>query len=138
MADMIERAPRWFESLEETENEFSNRKPWRQAFLSWLHSGDGVFHIFGTAGSGKSTLMKFLAREEETHQNLQRWAEGSGNRLVFAQFFFWASGDELIPRDPMERAKSMRGPNSASVSRFRVLESCTNTSPGRRSKSNTI
>ncbi|KAK4221759.1 hypothetical protein QBC38DRAFT_461119 [Podospora fimiseda] len=33
-------------------------------FLGWLAEGDGVFHISGKLGSGKSTLMKYLCRHE--------------------------------------------------------------------------
>lgn len=37
---------------------FSGDRKWN--FLEWLRTGDGVFWIAGRAGSGKSTLMKFL------------------------------------------------------------------------------
>ena len=38
----------------------------RELFLDWLSSGNGVFHISGKLGSGKSTLMKFLCDHSRT------------------------------------------------------------------------
>ncbi|KAK3690462.1 hypothetical protein B0T22DRAFT_193218 [Podospora appendiculata] len=64
----------------------------RDLFLTWLSSGNGVFYISGKAGSGKSTLMKYLCAEEQTQQKLEVWAPGK--KLVFARFFFWANGSE--------------------------------------------
>ncbi|KUL88478.1 hypothetical protein ZTR_05452 [Talaromyces verruculosus] len=64
----------------------------RQPFLAWLSSGDGIYHISGKAGSGKSTLVKFLCQNPRLNRELERWA---GNNLVFANFFFWASGNKL-------------------------------------------
>ena len=37
------------------------RRHARKEFTKWLASGQGLFHISGKAGSGKSTLMKFLS-----------------------------------------------------------------------------
>lgn len=65
----------------------------RDGFLSWLRGGNGVFHISGKAGSGKSTLMKFLCNHERTRAELEAWA--GDNKLVFAKFFFWNSGNKL-------------------------------------------
>lgn len=78
-----------------TRDELETRERQRDAFVNWLRSGDGVFHISGKAGSGKSTLMKFLAREDKTNHQLTQWAKASRKELVFAQYFFWSSGDEL-------------------------------------------
>ena len=38
----------------------------RHHFLDWLGSGEGIFWVSGKAGSGKSTLMKFLADHATT------------------------------------------------------------------------
>ena len=43
-------------------------------FMQWLMSQNGIFWINGKAGSGKSTLMKFVANHPQTMQGLQRWA----------------------------------------------------------------
>jgi hypothetical protein len=59
----------------------------------WLNcsneSGD-VFWVSGKAGSGKSTLMKFLANHAETETILQKRA--GPNKLIVAKHFFWNSG----------------------------------------------
>ncbi|PCG98536.1 Hypothetical protein PENO1_057490 [Penicillium occitanis (nom. inval.)] len=65
----------------------------RQSFLTWLRSGDGIYHISGKAGSGKSTLVKFLCQNPRLIRELEQWA--GNKKLVFASFFFWASGDKL-------------------------------------------
>ncbi|KAM7186766.1 hypothetical protein V8F33_011609 [Rhypophila sp. PSN 637] len=67
----------------------------REIFLSWLKSGGGVFHISGKAGSGKSTLMKFLCHHERTNEELQTWVTSKKKTLVFASFYFWNSGDNI-------------------------------------------
>ena len=40
----------------------------RKLYLSWLHSGYGIFHVAGKLGSGKSTLMKLLFKHPETRK----------------------------------------------------------------------
>ena len=56
------------------------------SFKEWLATGDGIFHISGKPGSGKSTLMKFLCQNQQTKEGLQLWA--GTRKLVFARFFF--------------------------------------------------
>jgi len=46
----------------------------RQSFLDWLSTGNGIFHVSGKLGSGKSTLMKFLCEHDYTKAELQKWA----------------------------------------------------------------
>lgn len=43
-------------------------------FTKWLSSGDGIFHICGKLGSGKSTLMKKLCGHDRTRTELEKWA----------------------------------------------------------------
>ncbi|KAK4139842.1 uncharacterized protein C8A04DRAFT_32674 [Dichotomopilus funicola] len=62
----------------------------RARFLTWLEAGSGIFYLSGKPGAGKSTMMKFLAREQRTLSGLQTWA--GDKQLVFASFFFWRSG----------------------------------------------
>ncbi|KAF2676622.1 hypothetical protein K458DRAFT_410325 [Lentithecium fluviatile CBS 122367] len=81
----------------------------------WLESDDQLYWITGKAGSGKSTLMKFLcspkaemlrahdvqdipnhgnARDQSRcHPYLEKWAGTSG--LIVPSFYFWNSGMEL-------------------------------------------
>lgn len=59
-------------------------------FGEWLRSGDRIFWINGKAGSGKSTLMKFICHHPKTMQMLRRWS--SQERVTTASFFFWNSG----------------------------------------------
>ena len=81
----------------------------------WLESDDQIYWITGKAGSGKSTLMKYLSspetgpdngdrtrehskipsfkRRDRCHSFLKKW---SGTKLlVVASFYFWNSGMEL-------------------------------------------
>ncbi|KAJ8125959.1 hypothetical protein O1611_g7679 [Lasiodiplodia mahajangana] len=62
-------------------------------FVEWLRGENNVFWIQGKAGSGKSTLMKFLCQHREIQHHLTDWAQNK--RLVVAQYFFWNSGSSL-------------------------------------------
>lgn len=46
----------------------------RNRLFDWLKSGDGIFHISGKLGSGKSTLMKYLCEHSATKTMLTAWA----------------------------------------------------------------
>ncbi|KUI59127.1 hypothetical protein VP1G_06406 [Cytospora mali] len=81
--------------LEQKYLEAMKRRHNRQAFLSWLRVGNGVFYISGKAGAGKSTLMKYLTQEEKTLRELHAWAGSDGKQLILTRFFFWNSGDQL-------------------------------------------
>jgi hypothetical protein len=62
------------------------------ALNEWLEWGTGIFHIAGNAGSGKSTLMKYLCDGEgrvKCKRHLQKWANDAGKTLLFAQYFFF-------------------------------------------------
>ncbi|KAF4465412.1 Vegetative incompatibility HET-E-1 [Fusarium albosuccineum] len=82
------------------------------SFKSWLESDEQLYWITGKAGSGKSTLMRFISRpvpptanqvDDETklvgkvrprcETHLQRWA-GSEQKLIIASFYFWAIGQK--------------------------------------------
>ena len=62
-------------------------------FTDWLESQSGMFWIEGKAGSGKSTLMKYLCNHKTTRTKLLQWSKDRG--LVTTSFFFWASGTNL-------------------------------------------
>lgn len=56
----------------------------------WLRHGRGLYWLTGKAGSGKSTLMKYLSHHQQTTIFLKEWAGQS--ELVTLQFFFYALG----------------------------------------------
>lgn len=60
------------------------------SFSDWLRSGDSIYWINGKAGSGKSTLMRYIYDHPVTQQELRVWA--GPTRLTVAGFFFWNSG----------------------------------------------
>ncbi|XTI93234.1 hypothetical protein V2W45_1430275 [Cenococcum geophilum] len=81
-------------------------------FRDWLKHGDGVYWVSGKAGSGKSTLMRYLHDDVRTRKALSRWA---GNQdFVLASFFFWGSGTEM--------QKSQRGLLQSLL--FEILRRC--------------
>jgi hypothetical protein len=62
-------------------------------YMSWLSEGSGIFWVTGKAGSGKSTLMKHIYKDERTHSALRSWADG---RLLFtASHYFWYAGSQV-------------------------------------------
>ncbi|KAE9364168.1 hypothetical protein N431DRAFT_563558 [Stipitochalara longipes BDJ] len=63
------------------------KEPWLTRFIEWLKGDDGVYWISGKPGSGKSTLMKFVAEHEQTKSFLAEWA--GDKKLVIANFYFW-------------------------------------------------
>ncbi|KAI6085539.1 prion-inhibition and propagation-domain-containing protein [Hypoxylon rubiginosum] len=52
----------------------------------WLSTGSGIYWISGKAGSGKSTLMKYLYSHERIPGMLRNWAQSDD--FVMASFFF--------------------------------------------------
>jgi hypothetical protein len=68
----------------------SNRSPLTQSIVDWLRSGHGVYWINGKAGSGKSTLMKYIFEQPEFCSLLKEWA--GGDDLITARFYLWSSG----------------------------------------------
>jgi hypothetical protein len=67
----------------------------RTPLPTWIRTGYEVFWITGKAGSGKSTLMKFLAEHTTTKAMLRTWAVRSKRDLTTAAFYFWHSGSEM-------------------------------------------
>lgn len=61
----------------------------------WLLHRGGHFWLEGKAGSGKSTLMKFICGHSKTQEYLSTWASNARKGLVTAKFFFWHSGSPL-------------------------------------------
>ncbi|KAI0858200.1 hypothetical protein F4860DRAFT_322450 [Xylaria cubensis] len=82
---VLERSPRWPEGFSEEEPPAGTG-----IVLKWLESGHGIFWISGKAGSGKSTVMKFIANHESTKTALSKWA--APNDLVIGSHYFWSTG----------------------------------------------
>ncbi|KAL9606948.1 MAG: hypothetical protein Q9167_008086, partial [Letrouitia subvulpina] len=63
-------------------------------FKKWLQSQNGIYWICGKAGSGKSTLMKFLSDHTSTESHLRDWA-GPDAKLDMIPWFFWSAGSPV-------------------------------------------
>ncbi|KAF2651158.1 hypothetical protein K491DRAFT_761270 [Lophiostoma macrostomum CBS 122681] len=68
----------------------------RMKFHNWIRSAnpeDNVFWISGKPGSGKSTLIKFIARHSQLRTSLGDWIQGS--ELLAIEYYLWKSGSTL-------------------------------------------
>ena len=89
---IVSAHPRTFDWLfTETPSKSRNRPP--VSLLHWLRASSGSYWISGRAGSGKSTLMKYLYQHKKTLAALKTWA--GEKQLVTARFFFWHAGTEM-------------------------------------------
>lgn len=70
----------------------TTERPWNN-FTKWLRAGDGIYWVHGKAGSGKTTLMKFLADDHRTRDLLEQ--SSRKNKTLIATFYFWLSGSKL-------------------------------------------
>ncbi|KAK4184626.1 hypothetical protein QBC35DRAFT_539756 [Podospora australis] len=81
----------WYEHWFQYGGCLSRREDSSAQFLKWLQScSDTLFWISGKAGSGKSTLMKFLVTDKRTLQNLDR----SGDFIILSHFI-WIAGQAM-------------------------------------------
>ena len=62
-------------------------------FNQWLESGKGIYWISGKAGSGKSTLMRYICDHDQTSSSLKAWSAPMDYILV--THFFWKPGNTL-------------------------------------------
>jgi Cdc6-like AAA superfamily ATPase len=54
-------------------------------FMEWLLSEDSTYWVSGKPGSGKSTLVQYLARDPRTTKALSQW---STDCIILSHFFF--------------------------------------------------
>jgi len=59
-------------------------------FSLWLRSNSSIYWVYGKAGSGKSTLVKYLYGHKDTIANLHNWSGAA--KLVVGSFFFYNLG----------------------------------------------
>lgn len=64
----------------------------RDSFADFLRGETTVYWITGKAGSGKSTLMKFINEQPQTQELLQQWA--GAREPVNASFYFFYNGKD--------------------------------------------
>jgi ATPase subunit of ABC transporter with duplicated ATPase domains len=60
---------------------------------SWLKQGDGIFWVSGKPGSGKSTLMKYIADSSITPRFIAEWARPC--RAAIVSHYFWIAGTTM-------------------------------------------
>jgi hypothetical protein len=87
VADAHEKTFNWIYSDHPSEG-----RSWDN-LAKWLADSDTLYWINGKAGSGKSTLMKYLQDKKQTNQLLMKWSNDLP--LVTARFFAWNAGDPL-------------------------------------------
>jgi hypothetical protein len=69
------------------------QQPWAN-LGTWLHTTkSGVYWVSGKAGSGKSTLMKYLTKDVRLKRALQSWA--GDIPLIVMSFYFWNPGHAM-------------------------------------------
>lgn len=64
----------------------------RNSFHDWLKNGQQVYWISGKPGSGKSTLMNFIAEHRLTREYLQEWS--TSQYLIVIESYLWNAGAE--------------------------------------------
>lgn len=75
--------------LEDKTQDFT---PWSD-LKQWLRQEEGIYWLNGKAGSGKSTLMKYIDQDQRTAKYIEGWA--SPLPVVVASFYFWNSGTSM-------------------------------------------
>lgn len=71
--------------------------PWND-FSKWLRQDANIYWINGKAGSGKSTLMKYIYDSRHTAEYLREWGckrLSITSQCCIASFFFWNSGTDM-------------------------------------------
>jgi hypothetical protein len=71
----------------------SEQNPWSDFVAHLQNDSMDPYFINGKAGSGKSTLMKFVQTHRTTRTLLERWA--GSKKLAVSHFYFWNLGTSL-------------------------------------------
>lgn len=89
--------PEWKTRREEVQPAYANTFEWIfeelegnqkwSSFADWLTTSNNIYWINGKAGSGKSTLMRFLLNHDKTFEMLNIWAAGQDLHVI--SYFFW-------------------------------------------------
>ncbi|KAN0089015.1 hypothetical protein V8E51_019275 [Hyaloscypha variabilis] len=66
------------------------KRPW-DSFMEWLKSDQRLYWINGKAGSGKSTLMKFIVDDPRTKDALELW----NPQTSIVAVFIWSAGQPM-------------------------------------------
>lgn len=69
--------------------------PNKGKLLEWLETETGIFWVSGKPGSGKSTLMKYVADHPATIRSLESWAATTDQRAVVMSHYFWSAGSPI-------------------------------------------
>ena len=80
IVEAYERSFRWIYRDDE-----QRQSAW-MSFVDWPEGGYDLYWITEKAGSGKSTLMKYIFNDARTLKYLEAWA--SGVPLITTAFFF--------------------------------------------------
>ncbi|KAF2012542.1 hypothetical protein BU24DRAFT_494528 [Aaosphaeria arxii CBS 175.79] len=72
---------------DDDDSENDEERKW-DSFADWLRSGDSIYWISGKAGSGKSSLIRYLCASAQTRRLLQEW---KSNAIILSAFL-WNSG----------------------------------------------
>ncbi|KEF62696.1 uncharacterized protein A1O9_00669 [Exophiala aquamarina CBS 119918] len=67
-------------------------RPW-DSFKEFLENPASIFWINGKAGSGKSSLMRFISEHGKCQQMLDLWS--SPKKTLILRWYFWNSGTEF-------------------------------------------
>jgi hypothetical protein len=71
----------------------SEQNRWSDLVAHLQNDSMDPYFVNGKAGSGKSTLMKFLQIHKTTRASLERWA--GSKKLAVSHFYFWSLGTSL-------------------------------------------
>ena len=82
-------------------------------FADWLEKDEALYWISGKPGSGKSTIMKYIAESTKTVEILKKWA--AEDKIVTANFYFWSSAKDSLQKSDIGLLRSIL---------FQILRQC--------------